>query len=83
MTVHFASNFAFFFCLSWFSCMSKRPPAHLHPGRVHAMVPLFGGAAGNIFAGWLVDALFRSGHPVACAACLPWRLSRLPQSVSC
>jgi ACS family glucarate transporter-like MFS transporter len=29
------------------------------------MIPLLGGAAGNIFAGWLVDALFRARHPLA------------------
>ncbi len=29
------------------------------------MLPLLGGAAGNVFSGWLVDTLFRRGRPLA------------------
>jgi ACS family glucarate transporter-like MFS transporter len=28
-----------------------------------AMIPLLAGAAGNIFSGWLVDSLYRTGRP--------------------
>jgi ACS family glucarate transporter-like MFS transporter len=65
MTQYFASNFTFFFCLSWlFPYVQKTYNLTNTQAGFYAMIPLLGGAAGNIFAGWLVDALFRSGHPL-------------------
>ena len=66
MTQYFASNFTFFFCLSWlFPYVQKTYNLTYTQAGLYAMIPLLGGAAGNIFAGWLVDALFRTGHPLA------------------
>ena len=66
MGQYFASNFAFFFCLSWlFPYVQKTYNLSYTQAGFYAMVPLLGGAAGNIFAGWMVDALFRTGRPVA------------------
>ena len=62
MGQYFASNFTFFFCLTWLYPYVKKTYSL---GAVHAgfytMVPLLCGAAGNIFAGWLVDRLYRRG----------------------
>jgi MFS transporter, ACS family, glucarate transporter len=66
MSQYFASNFTFFFCLSWlFPYVQKNYQLTYTQAGFHAMIPLLGGAAGNIFAGWLVDALFRAGRPLA------------------
>jgi MFS transporter, ACS family, glucarate transporter len=66
MTQYFASNFAFFFCLSWlFPYVQKTYALTYTQAGFYAMIPLLGGAAGNLFAGWLVDALFRAGRPLA------------------
>jgi ACS family glucarate transporter-like MFS transporter len=68
MGQYFASNFTFFFCLTWLYPYVK---ATYHLGGVdagvHAMLPLLAGAAGNVFGGWLVDRLYRAGR---------WALSR-------
>jgi ACS family glucarate transporter-like MFS transporter len=66
MTQYFASNFTFFFCLSWlFPYVQKTYQLTYAQAGFYAMIPLLGGAAGNLFAGWLVDALFRAGRPLA------------------
>jgi ACS family glucarate transporter-like MFS transporter len=63
MLQYFASNFTFFFSLTWLYPYVK---AKYHLAAVdagfYAMLPLLGGAAGNILAGWLVDALYRAGR---------------------
>ncbi len=63
MVQYFASNFTFFFSLTWLYPYVKTT---YKLGEVaagwYAMVPLLGGAAGNIFSGWLVDRLYRAGH---------------------
>jgi len=66
MTQYFASNFTFFFCLSWlFPYVQKTYQLTYTQAGVYAMIPLLGGAAGNILAGWMVDAFFRAGRPLA------------------
>ncbi len=66
MTQYFASNFNFFFCLSWlFPYVQRTFDLTYTQAGFYAMVPLLGGAAGNIFSGWLVDVFFRAGHPLA------------------
>lgn len=63
---YFASNFTFFFCLSWFFPTLKETynltglQASLYAG-----APLVFGAFGNWFAGSLVDFLYRRGAWVA------------------
>lgn len=63
MIQYFASNFTFFFSLTWLYPYVK---ARYNLGAVdagfYAMIPLLGGAAGNIFAGGLVDWIYRRGH---------------------
>ncbi len=63
MAQYFGSNFTFFFSLTWLYpyVKTKYNLAAVDAG-LYAMVPLLGGAAGNIFSGWLVDALYRSGR---------------------
>ncbi len=63
MLQYFGSNFTFFFSLTWLYPYVK---TKYHLGAVdagfYAMMPLLGGAAGNIISGGLVDALYRGGH---------------------
>ncbi len=63
MAQYFASNFTFFFSLTWLYpyVKAKYNLAAVDAG-FYTMVPLLGGAAGNIFAGWLVDWIYRRGH---------------------
>jgi len=62
MGQYFGSNFTFFFSLTWLYPYVK---AKYNLGAVdagfYAMMPLLGGAAGNILSGGLVDALYRRG----------------------
>jgi MFS transporter, ACS family, glucarate transporter len=74
MGQYFASNFTFFFCLSWlFPYIQKTYGLTFTQAGFYAMIPLLAGAAGNIFSGWLVDALYRAGRPA--------RSRRLPAMV--
>ena len=63
MAQYFCSNFTFFFCLTWLFPYIKN---HYSLGTLEASwltsLPLIGGAFGNWFSGWLVDAVFRRGH---------------------
>lgn len=64
MSQYFASNFTFFFCLTWlFPYVQKTYGLSYTQAGFYAMIPLLCGAAGNVFSGWMVDALFRSGRP--------------------
>jgi ACS family glucarate transporter-like MFS transporter len=64
MGQYFASNFTFFFCLSWlFPYIQKTYGLTYTQAGFYAMIPLLAGAAGNIFSGWLVDALYRADRP--------------------
>lgn len=63
MIQYFASNFTFFFSLTWLYPYVKTK-YHLTSvdAGFYAMIPLLAGAAGNIFSGWWVDALYRGRH---------------------
>lgn len=63
MLQYFGSNFTFFFCLSWlFPYVQTTYDLAYTEAGFYTMVPLFGGAAGNLFSGWLVDRLYRAGR---------------------
>jgi ACS family glucarate transporter-like MFS transporter len=74
MGQYFCSNFTFFFCLTWLPPYIKEKYA-LDPlqAGLYASLPLIGGGLGNIFAGWLVDRIFRAGK---------WTASRRLPAVS-
>jgi ACS family glucarate transporter-like MFS transporter len=63
MVQYFGSNFTFFFSLTWLYpyVKTKYNLTALDAG-FYAMLPLLGGAAGNILSGWLVDLLYRRGQ---------------------
>ena len=62
MVQYFASNFTFFFSLTWlYPYVQKKYNLTAVDAGFYAMLPLLAGAAGNIFSGWLVDALYRRG----------------------
>jgi ACS family glucarate transporter-like MFS transporter len=68
MVQYFCSNFTFFFCLTWlFPHLKKTYQLDAIAAGWYASAPLIAGALGNIFAGWLVDRIYRSGK---------WKLSR-------
>ena len=72
MGQYFASNFTFFFCLSWlFPYVQKTYKLSYTDAGFYAMIPLLCGAAGNICSGLLVDALFRDGRPTLSKAISP------------
>ncbi len=63
MGQYFASNFTFFFCLTWlFPYVQKTYRLSFTEAGWYTMIPLIAGAAGNVFSGWLVDALYRGGR---------------------
>ncbi len=68
MLQYFASNFTFFFCLTWLPpyLQDKYSLDPVQAG-LYSMWPLIGGAIGNLFSGWLVDRIYRAGQ---------WTLSR-------
>jgi ACS family glucarate transporter-like MFS transporter len=63
MGQYFASNFTFFFCLTWLFPYLQRT-YHLEALQTGflASAPLVGGAVGNWAGGWFVDALYRRGY---------------------
>jgi len=63
MGQYFASNFTFFFCLTWLFPYLQRT-YHLDPlvTGFYSAAPLLGGAAGNWLGGALVDRLYRRGY---------------------
>ncbi len=63
MVQYFASNFTFFFSLTWlYPYVKEKYHLTTVDAGFYAMAPLLAGAAGNIFSGWLVDELYRRGH---------------------
>ncbi|MCH6257650.1 MFS transporter [Puniceicoccaceae bacterium K14] len=62
MGQYFASNFTFFFCLSWlFPYVRSTYNLSYTEAGFYTMIPLLGGALGNLVSGALVDAFYRSG----------------------
>lgn len=63
MGQYFASNFTFFFCLTWlFPHVKEQFMLNNLEAGVYASLPLVAGAFGNMFSGWLVDAIYKNGH---------------------
>jgi MFS transporter, ACS family, glucarate transporter len=60
MVQYFASNFTFFFCLSWmFPHIQSTYGLTPSQAGVYASFPLIFGALGNWFSGWMVDFLYK------------------------
>jgi MFS transporter, ACS family, glucarate transporter len=63
MGQYFASNFTFFFCLTWlFPYLKQTYQLEALQAGLLSSGPLLAGAAGNWFGGWLVDRLYRGGR---------------------
>jgi len=63
MGQYFASNFTFFFSLTWlYPYVKARYQLTAVDAGFCTMLPLLAGAAGNILSGWMVDALYRGGR---------------------
>lgn len=68
MLQYFASNFTFFFTLTWlFPHLQSKFGLEIIEAGFYASAPLIGGALGNWFSGWLVDVIYKRGS---------WKLSR-------
>ena len=68
MTQYFASNFTFFFCLTWlFPYLQRTYDLQATQAGLLSSAPLSGGAIGNWVGGSAVDALYRRGR---------WTISR-------
>jgi MFS transporter, ACS family, glucarate transporter len=66
MGQYFASNFTFFFCLTWlFPYLQRTYQLEALRAGFLASAPLLAGALGNWVGGLTVDALFRRGLPTA------------------
>ena len=69
MGQYFASNFTFFFALTWlFPHLKSKYQLEALEAGFYASAPLVFGALGNWFSGWLVDYIYRLGK---------WRYSRV------
>ena len=63
MGQYFASNFTFFFCLTWlFPYLQRTYHLDALVTGFYSAAPLLGGAAGNWLGGALVDRLYRRGY---------------------
>lgn len=68
MLQYFASNFTFFFTLTWlFPHLQSKFGLEIIEAGFYASAPLIGGALGNWFSGWLVDLIYKRGN---------WKMSR-------
>ncbi|WP_422083090.1 MFS transporter [Ulvibacterium sp.] len=68
MGQYFASNFTFFFCLTWlFPHIKEKYGLDALEAGFYASAPLIFGALGNWFSGFLVDFIYKKNH---------WALSR-------
>lgn len=65
MVQYLFANFTTFFCLTWLYPHVKAT-YHLNAADAgfYSMLPLLGGAAGNVFSGWVVDRIYARGRPV-------------------
>ena len=60
MGQYFASNFTFFFCLTWlFPYLQRTYQLEAVYAGLFSAGPLLAGAVGNWFSGWVVDRLYR------------------------
>jgi ACS family glucarate transporter-like MFS transporter len=63
MGQYFASNFTFFFCLTWlFPYLQRTYQLEALQAGLLSSAPLLAGAVGNWTGGWAVDALYRRGQ---------------------
>lgn len=68
MFQYFASNFTFFFTLTWlFPHLQNKYGLEIVEAGFYASAPLIAGAFGNWFSGWMVDFIYKKGS---------WKLSR-------
>lgn len=62
MGQYFASNFTFFFCLTWlFPHLKEQFMLDNVSAGFYSSLPLIAGAFGNMFSGWLVDYIYKRG----------------------
>jgi len=62
MGQYFASNFTFFFCLTWlFPHVKEQFMLNNLEAGFYSSFPLIAGAFGNMFSGWLVDTIYKRG----------------------
>jgi ACS family glucarate transporter-like MFS transporter len=62
MGQYFASNFTFFFCLTWlFPHIKQQFMLDNIEAGLYSSLPLVAGAFGNMFSGWLVDVIYKKG----------------------
>jgi ACS family glucarate transporter-like MFS transporter len=62
MGQYFASNFTFFFCLTWlFPHIKEQFMLNSLEAGIYSSLPLIAGAFGNMFSGWLVDKIYKKG----------------------
>jgi ACS family glucarate transporter-like MFS transporter len=74
MGQYFASNFTFFFCLTWlFPYLQRRYQLSSVEAGFFSATPLVCGAIGNWAGGIIVDAMYKRGHP--------WSSRQLPGAV--
>jgi len=63
MAQYFASNFTFFFCLTWlFPYLKSRYSLGMVEAGFYAAAPPLAGAFGNWAAGAVIDMIYRRGH---------------------
>ncbi|MBT5927731.1 MAG: MFS transporter [Verrucomicrobia bacterium] len=68
MVQYFCSNFTFFFALSWlFPHLKKTYGLDTMETGLYTSAPFIGGAVGSLFAGWMIDRIYKKGQ---------WQLSR-------
>jgi ACS family glucarate transporter-like MFS transporter len=63
MTQYLFANFTTFFCLTWlYPHVKATYQLNAADAGLYSMVPLLGGALGNILSGWLVDRIYATGR---------------------
>jgi MFS transporter, ACS family, glucarate transporter len=63
MTQYLFANFTTFFCLTWlYPHVKSTYQLNSIDAGFYSMMPLLGGAAGNVISGWLVDRIYATGR---------------------